>query len=197
MTTFLRQVEEIRSHPVLLELSEVRRHARVLAVASERRNMDVRGVMVLIVGNRARKASTLERDLLKRGCDLCFATSRKAALGLLRRHRFDLVLSEFMLADGTAHQLIAPLRGTETTMFFSNPVEDGCWWTTAVFKGQDRSDEPGMCPAEFGVRLHEVLHDKLSLSSNNPSGSLTDRRTDVPSGFGDQTAVADRSHARA
>lgn len=158
--------------------------------------MGVRGVMVLLVGNSARKASTLERYLLKRGCDIRIATSQKEALELLRRNRFDLVLSEFVLSDGTAHQLIAPLRGTETTMFFSNAVEDGCWWTTAVFKGQDRSDEPGMSPAEFGIRLHEVLHDKLSASSNNSSGRLTDRRTDLPSGFDDQTALAGRSRAR-
>lgn len=158
--------------------------------------MGVRGVMVLLVGNSARKASTLERYLLKRGCDIRIATSQKEAFELLRRNRFDLVLSEFVLSDGTAHQFIAPLRGTETTMFFSHAVEDGCWWTTAVFKGQDRSDEPGMSPAEFGIRLHELLHDKLFGNSSSPSGSLKDRRTDEPSGFGDQTAVTDRSHAR-
>ena len=153
-----------------------------------------RGVMVLLVGNSARKASTLERYLLKRGCDICFATSRKEALELLRRHRFDLVLSEFMLSDGTAHQLIAPLRGTKTTMFFSNAVEDGCWWTTAVFKGQDRPEEPGMSPAEFGIRLDELLHDEFCGNSSNPSSSLTDRRKDVPSRSGNQTAVSVRSH---
>jgi len=133
-------------------------------------------------------------EIHKRGCDICFATFQKEALEFLQHFQFDLVLSEFMLSDGAAHQLIAPLCGTETTMFFSNVIEDGRWWTTAVFEGRDRSEEPGISPAEFGIRLHELLHDKLFENSNNPWGSLTDRRNDVPSGFGNQTAVSARSH---
>jgi PleD family two-component response regulator len=66
--------------------------------------MDVRRVRVLLVGNAARKASNLEDYLLKRGCDICFATSQKDTLEVLRRRRFNLVLSEFVLSDGTAYQ---------------------------------------------------------------------------------------------
>lgn len=58
--------------------------------------MDVRGVRVLLVGNAPRKASVLEDYLLKWGCDICFGTSQKDALELLKPHRFDLVLSEFI-----------------------------------------------------------------------------------------------------
>jgi CheY-like chemotaxis protein len=68
--------------------------------------MKARGVTVLLVGNSPRNASILEDYLLKRGCDICFATSQKDALELLQRHVFDLVLSEFVLSDGTAYQLI-------------------------------------------------------------------------------------------
>lgn len=163
---------------------------------AERRRMDVRGVTVLLVGSSARTSSTLERYLRKRGCDICFATSRKEALAMLQRCRFDLVLSEFMLADGTAYQLIPPLRGTDTTMFFSNAVEEGCWWMTAVFNGQDRSEEPGMRRAEFRIRLNEILYDKFLRSANDHTVGPADRRKDVLSGFGDQTADSVRSHLR-
>jgi hypothetical protein len=143
----------------------------------ERRRMD-RGVMVLLVGNDVRNASTLEDHLLKRGCNIFFATSKKEAIELLQRRRFDVVLSEFMLGDGTAYELMPPLLGTGTCMFFSNAVEDGCWWMTAVFEGQDRSEEPGMRPAQFTRRLDQILFDKISRNANQPPDKPTRGVTD-------------------
>jgi hypothetical protein len=138
-------------------------------MTAERRFMDVRQVTVLLVGNGARNAPTLEDHLLRRGCHICFATSKKEALQLLRRGRFDVVLSEFMLSDGTAYHLMAPLLGTRTTMFFSDAVEDGCWWMMAVFEGQDRSAEPGMRPSEFRCLLDQILFDKLFQNTSQPA----------------------------
>jgi DNA-binding NtrC family response regulator len=128
--------------------------------------MGAGGVKVLLVGNAARKASILDDYLLKRGCDLCFASSQKDALELLRRRRFDLVLSEFMLSDGTAYQLMPLLRGTDTTMFFSNAVEDGCWWMKAIYEGEDHSEDPGMRPGQFRLLLDEILFDRLLRNAN-------------------------------
>lgn len=156
--------------------------------------MDARGMTVLLVGKGARNTPILEDHLRKRGCDICFATTRKQATEILQRHRFDVVLSEFMLPDGSAYQLMALLRDTETTMFFSNSVEEGCWWMTALFKGQDRSEEAGMRPAEFRIRLDEILCGKLSRKMNNPQGSVTDRVKDVRLGFGNQTAGSAQIH---
>ena len=118
------------------------------------------------MGNAARRASLLEAYLLKRGCDTCFATSQKNALELLQGYRFDLVLSEFMLSDGTAYQLMPPLRGTDTTMFFSNAVVDGCWWINAIYEGKDHSEDPAMRPAQFGLPSDEILFDTLLRNAN-------------------------------
>jgi CheY-like chemotaxis protein len=101
--------------------------------------MDDVGASVLLVGSCARKPSALGCHLLKRGCNLSLAGCKKEAMELLQRRRFDLVLSGFLLPDGTAYELMAPLRGTDTTMFFSFAVEDSCWWITAMLQGQDRS----------------------------------------------------------
>lgn len=133
--------------------------------------MDVRRVRVLLVGNAARKASNLEDYLLKRGCDICFATSQKDTLEVLRRRRFNLVLSEFVLSDGTAYQLMPPLRGTDTTMFFSNAVEDGCWWMNAIYEGKDHLEDPGMRPAQFRLLLDEILFDRLSRNAKMNVGA--------------------------
>jgi hypothetical protein len=103
-------------------------------------------VAVLLVGDNARNSPILQDHLRRRGGGIFFATSCKEAQKILEERHYDLVLSEFLLSDGTAYQLVPCLRGTDTTMFFSNAVEDGCWWLNAVFEGEDRTEEPGMHP---------------------------------------------------
>jgi hypothetical protein len=122
--------------------------------------MRARGVTVLLVGNSTRGGATLENYFLKRGCKICFASSLKEALEFLRLHRFDLVLSDFQLSDGTAYQLMPSLRGTGTTMFFSTAVEEGYWWINAIYEGQDHSNEPGMRASQFKIVLDELLFEK-------------------------------------
>ena len=105
--------------------------------------MDDAGASVLLVGNCARKSSALGRHLLKRGCKLSLAAGKKEAIEVLQHRRFDVVLCGFLLPDGSAYELMTPLRNTDTTMFFSFAVEDSCWWITAMLQGQDRSEEAG------------------------------------------------------
>jgi DNA-binding NtrC family response regulator len=126
---------------------------------------------------------------LKRGCNLTLAACKKEAIELLQRRRFDVVLSGFLLTDGTAHELMAPLRGTDTTIFFSLAVEDSCWWITAMLQGQDRSEEAGMRPREFTMALDELLSAK-SAKRDQPraSGHL---EADHKNGRANQQADAD------
>ena len=129
--------------------------------------MELRRVTVLLVERDARCTSALESYLLKRGCELCLATSKKEALEFLDRRHFDLVLSEFLLSDGTAYELMLQLLGSSTTMFFFNAVEDGCWWMNAIYEGQDRSQDPGMRPAQFKILLDKILLTSYRSKSQN------------------------------
>jgi hypothetical protein len=89
-------------------------------------------------------------------------------------------------ADGSAYELMTPLRNTDSTMFFSFAVEDSCWWITAVLQGQDRSEEAGMRPREFTMFLDEVLSKKFSKSDpHTASGRL---KADYASGPANQQA---------
>jgi hypothetical protein len=131
----------------------------MIAEKESTKNADT--VAVLLVGDGVRNASMLHDYLRRRGCDIFHAASCKKAQENLRERHYDLVLSDFMLCDGTAYQLMSCLRGTRTTMFFSNVVEDGCWWMNAVYKGQDHSEDPGMRPAQFRILLNDILFDQL------------------------------------
>ena len=124
--------------------------------------MNATSVAVLLVGSGARRSRKLQDHLKRRGCDISFASSCGEALQVLRERHFDLVLSEFRLADGTAYELMPSLRGTDATMFFSKRVEAGCWWMSAIHEGRDCCDQPGMRPAQFTMRLDKILAYKAS-----------------------------------
>jgi CheY-like chemotaxis protein len=142
--------------------------------------MDYPGVTVLLVGGTAQNASLLQHHLLERGCELSFASSKKAAIDLLESHSFHLILTEFMLPDGTAFQLIPALLGTNATMFLSTAVEDSCLWMCAVIRGKDCSVESAMRPREFTALLDKILSEMqfpdstLALDENlSPPGQKT------------------------
>ena len=150
--------------------------------------MNNRAARVLLVGSGTRSGHGLHAYLQRKGCEMSVATSCREALQIINDRQFDLVLSEFMLSDGTAYQLMRSLQGTATTMFFSNAVEDGCWWMNGIFKGQDRSHLPGMRPREFRVLLDQILYDRCfhipnSLPADKREGSAAApaRLSKVPS----------------
>lgn len=134
-------------------------------------------VAVLLVGDRARNSPILQDHLQRRGCAIFFAASCKEAQKILRERHYDLVLSEFMLSDGSAYQLMPCLRGTDTTMFFSTAVESGCWWLNAIFEGEDRTEKPGMRPAQFGIVLDKILFDRAHRNTNERLGKPRAIRT--------------------
>ncbi len=142
--------------------------------------MELKRVTVLVVERDARCTSALESYLHKRGCEICLATSKKEALEFLDRRRFDLVLSEFLLSDGTAYALMPRLLGSATTMFISNAVEDGCWWINAIYEGQDRSQDPGMRPAQFKIVLDKILLSSYRSKSESQECPVQSATFDVP-----------------
>jgi hypothetical protein len=145
---------------------------------AERGLMSEPALAVLLVGCDFRGSHALQDHLKRRGCDITLAASCAEALGLLRTRSFDLVLSEFMLTDGTAYELIPPLLDTRASMFFSNAVEDGCWWMNAIEQGQDRTEDPGMRPAQFRTRLDEIFFDRQFGKPRAPSPRAAGRSAD-------------------
>ena len=119
--------------------------------------MPAERIAVLLVGDNARNALILQTHLEKHECGVRFATTLKEARDLIGKQCFDLVLCEFLCSDGTASQLTPFLHNTQTTMFFSNAVENGCWWMCAIADGQDCPDQPGIAPGEFRVVLDQLL----------------------------------------
>ena len=97
---------------------------------------------VLLIAESARGSSYLASRLDKRGCVCSFALScRGGTFLILRDRKFDLVLSPTSLRDGTLYSIMNLLKGSDTTVFYSHPVDEdagGCLLFCAVKSALDR-----------------------------------------------------------
>jgi hypothetical protein len=112
---------------------------------------------VLLIGEDPQSCSDLARRLEERGCECQFAPSYEDAIGLLSREEFDLVLTRMRLCGQSLYPLIHRLEGTRTSLFYSLPVEDGCWWLPALRHGQDYFGCAALRPAEFAEQFDQLV----------------------------------------
>jgi len=112
--------------------------------------MDSRRIKVLLVGQTARSSFQLLQWLDNQGCECHFASSCEDACILISETAFDVVISQSELPDRTAYPLLDRLVGSTATLFFSKPVENGCWWLPMLVRGRE-------CVGAYGLRSGEFL----------------------------------------
>jgi hypothetical protein len=113
----------------------------------------------LLIGSNPRSDSPLSRRLGKQGCDCWFAPSRQKACDLIETHGFDLVLGPTRLDGSSLHPLIRRLDGSDSTLFYFQSVEDGCWWLPALLRGRNCFGAPALRPRQFVTVLDEVIEE--------------------------------------
>jgi len=133
------------------------RKAEELHSRNADKGSEVGRVSVLLIGKSARGSSSLSNRLRKRGCDCRTAISRQEVCQLLDNYSFDLVLSPIRLNGESLYPLIGWLVGSATTLFFSQKVENGCWWLPALRFGTNCFGAPALHPREFGITLDNLL----------------------------------------
>ena len=115
------------------------------------------GLKALLVGQAARSSFQLLQWLDNRGCQCHFACSYEDACKSISETAFDLVISQFDLPDRTAYPLLDRLAGSTATLFFSKPVENGCWWLPMLVRGRECVGAHGLRPGEFLDALGKTL----------------------------------------
>jgi hypothetical protein len=127
---------------------------------------------VLLLGENPQGSSYLVSRLEGHGCACRFAASYQEACLLLRKERFDLVLSPIRLCSGSVFPLIDVLEGSSTTMFYSHAVEDSCWWLPALRNGEKCFGSPALRPSEFIGLLDRIIGEIRSGASASPASGL-------------------------
>ena len=119
--------------------------------------MRTRILKALLIGENPRGSSYLATRLQGHGCECGFATSYQEACASLRSQVFEVVLSPMRLRGVTVFPLIDLLEGSEVTLFYSQAVEQSCWWLPALRHGQNCFGSSALRPSEFVAALDEAI----------------------------------------
>ena len=114
------------------------------------------GTELLLVGQVFHSTHALTDRLHRWGFRCHFASNMQTACQLLSSVRFDVVLTDTHLSDGTGFGLLAALAGLPVTAFLCLPVEDSCFWLPAIDSGKECLGRQALRPSEFASALEEM-----------------------------------------
>ena len=133
--------------------------------------MTIKTPKILLIAGSSAGMSFLGTRLKKWACEIHFASSCREANASVSKQRFDLVISEFRLWDGSPYPLAGLLLGSDTTLVYSYLTENGCWWLPAVKNGESVWGSLAMKPSEFIGFLDTTLKEIRSRQTANSDAS--------------------------
>jgi hypothetical protein len=119
--------------------------------------MNAKKIKVLLIRSNQSAHSPLMDRLGRSGCECELATSHEKVGALLDDHGFDLVLGPIKMDSDSLYPLIGILNGSRATLFLSQPVEHGCWWLPALWRGVNCFGAPAYRPSEFVTVLDKTI----------------------------------------
>jgi hypothetical protein len=76
---------------------------------------------------------------------------------MLAQRGFDFVLSTIPL--GQSDPLVLLLENSDCAVFYSCPVEDGCWWVPLTGRGRKCLGAPALRPSEFATAIDRAIEE--------------------------------------
>jgi hypothetical protein len=112
---------------------------------------------VLLVGRNAAWGPAIVKCLTKFGSELSFAAPRVAASKYLKDCGFDLILLDTTVSREERRQIESELIGSTASVYYTFPVENGCWWLPTVRRGEQCHGAPAFRRHEFPFELARIL----------------------------------------
>jgi hypothetical protein len=112
---------------------------------------------VLLVGRNGSWGTLVLKSLEKFGAELSFAAPQTVTSEYVRNGAYSLVLLDSTVPPEQRRQLASELAGSEASIFYTFPVENGCWWLPTLRCGQDCHGAPAFRRNEFPFELERIL----------------------------------------
>jgi hypothetical protein len=109
------------------------------------------------VGRNGSWGSVVLKSLQKFGCELSFETPQTVTPAFVRSGAYDLVLLDSTVPPEQRRDLTEALAGVDLSVYYTFPVEYGCWWLPALRRGQNCHGEPAFRRNEFPAELERGL----------------------------------------
>jgi len=115
---------------------------------------------VLLVGRNGSWGTPVLKSLAKFGSELSFAAPKIVTSKFVRNGAYNLILLDSTVPPEQRRQLASELIESEVSIFYTFPVENGCWWLPALRRGQDCHGAPAFRRNEFPFELERILQDQ-------------------------------------
>jgi len=112
---------------------------------------------VLLVGRNGSWGTPVLRSLEKFRSELSFAAPQTVTPEFVRKGAYNLILLDSTVPPEQRRQLASELIGSEASIFYTFPVENGCWWLPTLRRGQDCHGAPAFRRNEFPFELERIL----------------------------------------
>ena len=112
---------------------------------------------VLLVGRSGSWGTPVLRSLEKFGSELSFASREAITPESLRISGYNLILLDSTVPPEQRKLLVAELVGSSASVFYTFPVENGCWWLPTLRDGKDCHGTPAFRRNEFPFELERIL----------------------------------------
>ena len=115
---------------------------------------------VLLVGRNGSWGKLVLKSLEKFGAELSFAPPQTVTPEHARKGAFNIILLDSTVLPEQRRQLASELAGSSISIFYSFPVENGCWWLPTLRHGQGCHGTVAFRRNEFPNELERILQDQ-------------------------------------
>jgi hypothetical protein len=115
---------------------------------------------ILLVGRNGSWGTLVLKSLEKYGAELSFAPPQTVTAEHVRKGAYNIILLDSTVPSEQRRQLASQLTGSSISIFYSFPVENGCWWLPTLRHGQDCHGTLAFRRNEFPNELERILQDQ-------------------------------------
>jgi hypothetical protein len=112
---------------------------------------------VLLVGRNGSWGKAILRSLEKLGTELSFKLPQSLTAEYVKNGGYELVLLDSTVTSEQRRGLASGLIGSNASIFYTFPVENGCWWLPLLRHGQNCHGAPAFRRGEFPLELERIL----------------------------------------
>jgi len=112
---------------------------------------------VLLVGRNGSWGKLVLKSLVKFESDLSFVAPQLVTTEYVKKGAYNLILLDTTVSPEQRRQLASELLGSNVSIFYTFPVENGCWWLPTLRRGQDCHGTPAFRRNEFPLELERIL----------------------------------------
>lgn len=112
---------------------------------------------VLLVGRNGSWGTPVLKSLEKFGSELFYVTPQAVTSEYVRNGEYNLILLDSTVSPEQRRQLASELLGSDVSIFYTFPVENGCWWLPTLRQGQNCHGAPAFRRNEFPFELERIL----------------------------------------